>query len=318
MDNTSKILSFMNKHTVWAMTLAVPLLTLTGYLIAFAKEYGYFSAIGIPVQLIEINTTELISSTISLIAILSITAMLWYLLFDKIQKSGKGQEESKSYLLQFLGGSICIAVLLVLLYYRNWSWSLVITILLSVVLVNIINSLIFYMPNISAGLKTGFKWVWNKTRQFLCSRIKKTEGKVVSTPTSVGAPSKQIETKLIPEDTIAKQVSWGLKRWVVLSVFVLIFVYFVSYAIGQAEATTQKTFLTVSQPQYSAVLRVYPGKLICVPVIKVTGKSGIEFNVAGNPFVILINENNEYQLTVENVHIINGFSPTVLNGLGIP
>lgn len=93
-----------------------------------------------------------------------------------------------------------------------------------------------------------------------------------------------------------------IKKVVFIALSIVFILFWTSYFIGQADAKKQDKFLTISTPQYSAVLRIYGDNIICQPLDKSVDSENqtVKYTLKGNIFVIRLSNTTEHILNLEN------------------
>jgi len=89
---------------------------------------------------------------------------------------------------------------------------------------------------------------------------------------------------------------------VIIALIIVFILFWTSHFIGQADAKIQDKFLTISIPQYSAVLRIYGDNIICQPLDKSVDSENqtVKYTLKGNIFVIRLSNTTEHILNLEN------------------
>lgn len=93
-----------------------------------------------------------------------------------------------------------------------------------------------------------------------------------------------------------------IKKVVFIALSIVFILFWTSHFIGQADAKKQDKFLTISIPQYSAVLRIYGDNIICQPLDKSVDSENqtVKYTLKGNIFVVRLSNTMEHVLNLEN------------------
>lgn len=290
-------IQFIKENIAWIIPVAISILTALGYALAYFFEWGFCNEFGIPSNLIEVELSQVIIAVLRLTMVLGITLIIWYVyLYNQIKRA---PEKLRSPL-NLSAGLFLPVILYIVMYggmWKEWFWTFVVVFALTIILI-----LFASRKTLWLHIKT---WFWTKCFQKLGTLIAKhifrrTTSEVIKSMENNSKSEKS--HKKLGENQENKGNILTIKKVIFLVVSIVFILFWASYSMGQADAKKQDKFLTISVPQYSAVLRIYGDNMICQPLNKSVDSEtqAVKWTLQGNIFVIILSDTTEHILILED------------------